>query len=143
MKRISALTLLVAAGFLTAGSAMAQQKAITADIPFNFNLNGRTLPAGHYTVESDFNTPNVLRLEDRKDSVHVIVMARPDTTDSQQRDNTIAFHKYGNEYFISSIRSVGSAMNCHLVPSKQEKWARAQKQEAALLTNNDVVIALN
>ena len=70
MKRIAAVTLIVAASFITAGSVLAQtHKEVAADIPFNFTLNGRSLPAGHYTIETDSSSPDVFRIEDRKDSV--------------------------------------------------------------------------
>ena len=142
MKRILALTLILAAGFLTAGSALAQQRnAVAADVPFSFVLNGRSLPAGHYTITADPNSPEVLRIDDRDDSVHIITMAMPASSE-RQTDNTVLFHKYGNQYFLSSIRVSGSSMNCHLTTSKQEKWAKAQTQEATLRVNDDVLIAL-
>lgn len=142
MKRISALTLLVAAGFLTAGSAMAQSNAVTADIPFNFSLNGRTLPAGHYTIGTDSSNPQILLVEDRDDSVRLMTMALPGV-DESQKNNTVAFHKYGNQYFLSTIRANGVSMNCHVATSKQEKWAKATTQAASLRVNEDVLIALN
>ncbi len=142
MKRILALTLILAAGFLTTGSAMAQlQNAVAADIPFSFILNGRLMPAGHYIIKADSDTHEVLRIDDRDDSVHIVTMAMPAASE-RQADNTVLFHKYGNQYFLSSIRVSGSSMNCHLTTSKQEKWAKAQTQNAALRINDDVLIAL-
>jgi hypothetical protein len=143
MKRIAEVALFVAAGFLTAGSAMAQNHEVKANIPFSFNLNGQTLPAGHYTIKSDSGSPQLLRLDDRADSVYTVVMARPDADRSQQ-DNTIEFHRYGNQYFLSSVRSSGASMDCHLVASKQEKWAKAAATQpvASVRTNDDVLIAL-
>ena len=141
MKRIAAISLILAAGFLTAGSALAQTNKAVANIPFAFSLHGRTLPAGHYTISTDFNTPNVLRVEDREDSVHIMAIALPGA-DESKKDNTLVFHKYGNQYLLTTIRASGASMNCHLQTSKQEKWAKAQKQEASLRVNNDVMIAL-
>jgi hypothetical protein len=141
MKNISAVTLILAAGFLTAGNAMAQTNKVAVDIPFSFSLYGRTLPAGHYTIASDVNTPDVLRVDDQQDSVHIMALASPGA-DESKKDNTLVFHKYGNQYFLSTIRSNGASMNCHLIPSKQEKWAKAQTQEASLRVDNDVMIAL-
>ena len=141
MKRIAAAALILAAGFLTAGTAMAQSHTVTASIPFAFSLNGRTLPAGHYIIESDFNTPDVLRIEDRQDSVYVVAMARHGADESQQ-NNTLAFHRYGNQYFLTTIRANGGSMNCHFTPSKEEKWAKAQTQDASLRLDNDVMIPL-
>jgi len=141
MKRIAAISLILAAGFLTAGSALAQTNKTVANIPFAFNLNGRTLPAGHYTLSTEVNAPNVLMVEDRDDAVHILTIALPGSEESS-KDNTLVFHKYGNQYFLTTIRANGASMNCHLATSKQEKWAKAQTQEATLRVNNDVLIAL-
>ena len=141
MKRIAAISLILAAGFLTAGSAMAQEQKVTANIPFAFSLNGRTLPAGHYTVASDSKNPELLSIEDRDDSVHILAVAQLGT-DESQKNNTLALHRYGNQYFLSTIRANGTSMNCHFMPSKQEKWAKAQTQVASLRVNNHVMIAV-
>src|SRR5579871_2193602 len=137
MKRIAAVSLILAAGFLTAGSAIAQERGVEANIPFAFNLNGRTLPAGHYTIASDSKTPEVLLIEDRQDSVHIMTMALPGA-DESKKDNTLVFHRYGNQYFLTTVRANGASMNCHIATSKQEKWAKAQKDEASLRIDNDV-----
>ena len=57
-------------------------------------------------------------------------------------DNKLVFHRYGNQYFLSEVRTTNGVMACHLSTSKQEKWAKAQTQEASLRVNNDVLIAL-
>jgi hypothetical protein len=55
----------------------------------------------------------------------------------------LVFHKYGGQYFLSEIRSEESAINVKLAPSKQEKRAKAETEQAGLRVNNDVMIALN
>ena len=141
MKHFAAVTLILAAGFLTAGSALAQTNKTVANIPFAFNLNGRTLPAGHYTLSTEVNAPNVLMVEDRDDAVHILTIALPGSEESS-KDNTLVFHKYGNQYFLTTIRANGASMNCHLATSKQEKWAKAQTQDASLRVNDNILIPL-
>jgi hypothetical protein len=140
MKNLTAIALFVAAGFVTAGSALAQDHKVTATVPFNFTVEGRTLPAGNYTIGSDANSPQLLTIADRKDGVTVMAITIPDA--SYGADNKLVFHRYGNQYFLSEVRSTNSSMRCHLATSKQEKWAKNQTQEASLRVNNDVLIAL-
>jgi len=59
------------------------------------------------------------------------------------KDNTLVFHKYGNQYYLSEIRSAGAAIDVHFPTSKAEKQARAHVQEAGLFVNDPVLIALN
>lgn len=142
MKRNTAITLILAAGFITAGSALAQQEhKVAADIPFKFTLEGRSLPAGHYIIVADEQHPNVLKIEDQQDSVNVMAIVEADSSEPR-KDNTLSFHRYGNQYFLSAIHVNGSSMNCSLAPSKQEKRVEAQMQSAALRVGDNVTIAL-
>jgi hypothetical protein len=140
MKNLTAIALFVAAGFVTAGSALAQDHKVTANVPFNFTVEGRTLPAGNYSIGNDVNSPRLLTITDRKDGVAIMAITIPDSGNAA--DNKLVFHRYGNQYFLSEVRSTNSSMRCHLATSKQEKWAKNQTQEASLRVNSDVLIAL-
>jgi hypothetical protein len=141
MNRISAIALFVAASFVTAGSAMAQDHQVKASVPFNFTVNGERLPAGTYTIGSDITSPRVVTITEREKKVHLMAITLPDSNGSGTT-NQLVFHKYGNQYFLSEIRCDSASMNAHLTTSKQEKWAKAQTQEADLRVNNDVMVAL-
>jgi hypothetical protein len=142
MKHITALALFIAAAFITAGKAIAQDYAVKATIPFNFTVDGRSLPAGNYTLGSDITSPTVLKIRDQAQHVHVMVLAMPNA-DERPKANVLVFHKYGNQYFLSEIRSDASAINFQLATSKQEKRARAQTEQAGLRVNDNVMLALN
>jgi hypothetical protein len=141
MKNLTAIALFVAAGIATAGSALAQDHKVTATVPFNFTVNGRTLPAGNYTIGNESNSPRMLTIVDREKGVALMAITVPDYSSSA--DNKLVFHHYGNQYFLSEIRTANSSMSCHLTTSKQEKRARAQLEEqASVPVNSDVLIAL-
>jgi hypothetical protein len=141
MKRIAAIALLVAASFLTAGSAMAQDHAVKATIPFNFTVGGSLLPAGTYTLRSETDSPTILRITDWEKGVRILTVVTPDWN-PQRQANVLVFHKYGNQYFLSEIRSQASSMNVNFSTSKQEKRAKAQTQLAGLRTSDDAIVAL-
>ena len=140
MKHITAIALFIAATFITAGKAIAQDYAVRATIPFNFTVNGSQLPAGNYTLGSDVTNPRILKISDRTQHVHVMALAMP-SADEKRKANQLVFHKYGNQYFLCEIRSQESSINVQLATSKQEKRARTETQVAGLPVNNDVIIA--
>ena len=143
MNRISAIALIVAASFVTAGSAMAQDHRAQATVPFNFTVNGNSLPAGTYTVGSESRSPNVITITDREKNIHMLAIAMPDSNTSGGA-NKLVFHRYGNQYFLSEVRCESASLNVELSTSKAEKRAKAaQTQEAGVRVNNDVMIALN
>jgi hypothetical protein len=139
MKHLTAIALLIAATFITAGKAIAQDYAVRATIPFNFTVNGNQLPAGNYTLGHDVTSPLVLRISDRSQHVHAMVLVLP--SDAKRNANQLIFHKYGNQYFLSEIRTENSGINVQLATSKEEKRARTQTEVAGLPVNNAVIIA--
>jgi len=142
MKHITAIALFIAATFITAGKAIAQDYAVRATIPFNFTVNGSQLPAGNYTLGSDVTNPRILKISDRTQHVHVMVLTMP-SADEKRKANQLVFHKYGDQYFLSEIRSQESAINLQLATSKQEKRAREETEQAGLRVHDEVMIALN
>jgi hypothetical protein len=140
MRYVTAIALFIAAIFITAGKAIAQDYAVQATIPFSFTVNGTQLPAGNYTLGSNVSSPSILSIRERSQRVHAMVLTMPSATESRKA-NQLVFHKYGNQYFLSEIRSDESAINVKLSTSKQEKKARTDTEVAGLPVNNDVTIA--
>jgi hypothetical protein len=68
-----------------------------------------------------------------------MVLALP--SDAKRNANQLIFHKYGNQYFLSEIRTENSGINVQLATSKEEKRARTQTEVAGLPVNNAVIIA--
>jgi len=141
MKNIVAIALFVAASFITAGNAIAQDHAVKATVPFNFIVNGSSLPAGNYTLSSDSTTPSILQISDREKGIHAMAMTLGSSSE-QPKANVLVFHRYGNQYFLAEIRSEASSMYVRLTPTKQEKRISAETQQAGLRTSDDVMVAL-
>src|SRR5260370_39459499 len=142
MKHITAIVLFIAATFITAGKAIAQDYAVQATIPFNFTVNGKQLPAGNYTLGTDVTSPRSLKISDRTQHAHALAMSMP-AAEEKRKSNHLVFHKYGDQYFLCEIRSQESSLNVELPTSKQEKRARAETEQAGLRVHDEVMIALN
>jgi hypothetical protein len=142
MKRIAAVALFVAATLITTGSAWAQDHAVKATVPFNFTLNGNTLPAGSYTIASDSTNAGTLSIRNRQEGVNAWVLGMIDSTNTGKAGQLV-FHKCGDRLFLSEIRYPYSSTKVRFPMSKMEKRAREHTLEAGLQVNNDVLIALN
>jgi hypothetical protein len=142
MKHITAIALFIAATFITAGKAIAQDYAVRATIPFNFTVNGSQLPAGNYTLGADVTSPRILKISDSTQHVHAMVLTMP-SADEKRKANQLVFHKYGDQYFLCEIRSQ-SSINVELPTSNQEKRARAETKVAGVpVHSSEIMIALN
>ena len=65
MKRINAIALFAMANLALAGNAFAQAHAVKANIPFDFTVSDRLLPAGNYTIKAESHNVIVLRNLDK------------------------------------------------------------------------------
>jgi len=140
MKRtIAAIALIVASIFITAG---VWAQSVKATIPFDFTVNNTSVPAGTYIISSTSTNQPVLRISDQK-HVYVLSAALPNGGNGG-KDTVLVFHQYGNQYFLSQIRSESPSMNLRLPTWNAEKMARTQTQVAAALpSSNDVIVASN
>jgi hypothetical protein len=147
MKRILAIALVLASTFVVAGTSSAQQHRVKATVPFNFTVGDFTLPPGTYTIDSTWNSPDVLVLRNWDTGIKVVTTGRSNQS-NPQGVNALVFHHYGNQYYLSQICSEGASMNIDFSATKAEKkawslvtWTQAQLGEP--IVNDRVLIALN
>jgi len=107
LKNFTMLSLVL---MLTAVSVCAQSdRSKVTNIPFNFIVGQKTLPAGEYTVEPNkrdsHNVWLVQRRDGRKSALFTTMPVRASET---QEKTKLIFHKYGDQYFLSQIWTPGS-----------------------------------
>ena len=138
MKRISAMALLSLASLLTAGSAMAADRA-QATIPFAFNVGDMVLPAGDYTIsDAGWRPSGVIELR-TADAKHAVLATAFNDDKKPVNAGELVFNKYGDKYFLSEVLCPAGGMNVKLTTSKLEK--RASINEAAVPTTTQVLVA--
>jgi len=94
------LTVLVWGPLLKAEDSLA-----VAKIPFDFQVNQTSLPAGTYTVIMDSNIVTI-RLRNESTGKSILVMAP--SRDSSNSEPRLTFHHYGDHYFLSGIYTDGN-----------------------------------
>ncbi|MGH9835632.1 MAG: hypothetical protein ACRD9Y_21645 [Blastocatellia bacterium] len=109
---------------------------LTANVPFDFMVNGKTLPAGHYTVEQG-NTQNtlVIRNLETKQAVGAITQNCEVGAGSKPQ---LIFRRYGNQYFLAQV--IGDANGSELPKSKAEREAaKAGRDNLAMNAEPEIV----
>jgi hypothetical protein len=102
---------------------------IHGNIPFNFSVGNRVLPAGNYTVSS-LSTQGVLKLQNHDHSAIAIMLLSSPVQASSEQKTKLVFHRYGGTYFLSQVwRGYGND-GVQLQPSKAER-ATAERMAAA------------
>ena len=135
MKRITAIALFTIASFVTAGIALAQDRAVQATVPFDFTVGNKLLPSGTYTITS----PSSHIVEVKNFDRHIALLVIVNPNDNHSGNGRLVFDKYGDQYFLHKILCQSAAINMDLPASKAEKRVRAQ--EAMLNSSNQVLVA--
>jgi hypothetical protein len=105
------LRILLAFGLLLGMAAGAHaQSLVVAEVPFDFIVSGIKMPAGTYSVDRVFaDNPDTLVIHsaDRKFSAFATAAAGGDAQSSA--NPKIVFHRYGDEYFLTEVRTSARA----------------------------------
>src|SRR6476469_4614271 len=95
-----AVMMIVAAG--ASAKAQSLDYRLTANIPFDFSVADKKLPAGKYWISRAQQSQGdmIVQIRSTKGNANVIRLTIPVNTLYPVRDAAVVFHRYGNEYFL-------------------------------------------
>lgn len=110
------LALYLAIGATLGGTAKASAEELRVTVPFEFEVNGKTLPAATYVIRGS--------LPNNKSALAFVgpgtgALAVANQVDTGVTGSKLVFHKVGGEYFLSDV--VGLEGTLHFAPTKAEK----------------------
>ena len=121
-KKFFAIT---AVSFLLVAAAAplaAQGPKLTANVPFEFTIAGKTMPAGEYEVWRSPSTAMVaLRGIDQRTSALSLVSGEPIESRDPASDTKLVFHRYGDRYFLRQVVNGYGAVAFVLPESRAER----------------------
>jgi hypothetical protein len=84
--------------------SFAQSIRLTANVPFEFTVGGRTLPAGDYSIRTGVN-PTIVQVQGTGAHTGVLSLSwRVDVQDKNPAAATkLVFNRYGDKYFLSEV----------------------------------------
>jgi len=120
LKTFTMLNLLL---MLTAVSVRAQsERSKVTNIPFSFIVAGKTLPAGEYTFEPNRrDSDKVWLVQSRDGHISALFSTMPVRSNETQEKTKLAFHKYGDQYFLSQIWTPGGNSGRELLIQRLER----------------------
>ena len=135
LKTFTMLSLLL---ILTAVSVAAQSdRQRFRDIPFSFNVGGKTFPAGEYTVGPNRRDYDKVWLVQSLDGhTSALVATIPVQAGDTQEKTKLVFNKYGDQYFLSQIWTAGGNSGRELIMPRQEReLAKSIEREKIVVIN--------
>ena len=132
-KAIKRLTILSLVSMFTLCAAVVSANAqlsypIKAKIPFDFSVGNKKLAAGEYRFSrlsgsSDNTMMLVSGLDSNTRVFHSTFAAQVLTP---KNESSLVFHKYGDQYFLEEIWTVGEQVGSQLPESRSERTLRGQ-----------------
>ncbi len=130
--RIVAIIVVLIAGTITSVRAQSS-KLGTVNIPFEFIVGQKTLPAGEYTVEPNRrDSENVWLIQSSAGHVSALFSTMSVRRSEAQENAKFVFHKYGEQYFLSEIWEAGGSAGRALTKSKRERSLEREREEIAM-----------
>ena len=135
-----AVMMIVAAG--ASAKAQTLDYRLTANIPFDFSVADKKLPAGKYWINRSQLSTGDLIIQIRSTDGHENVsrLTIPVITVNAMKDSSLVFHRYGDEYFLSEIWPAGGVTGRELPKSRAERELarKAQVNQIAAMKGPEV-----
>lgn len=139
---LSIFTTLVLFATLVAASASARtSRSLVVQIPFDFNIAGKTLPAGKYVVErSTLASAEGLSLRSVDRNLGAFVLTSTVQSNWRQSDSRLVFNRYKGQYFLSQFWTSGEAIGRELIKSDRERTVEGELSKAGAKAERVAII---
>jgi hypothetical protein len=133
VKGLTMLTLLVTLALVaTAATANGQNRStLKTNVPFEFIVGDKALPAGEYSVSSIGIGHDALAIQATNASDNAVRLVNT-TARPAEKSSTLVFHRYGSTFFLSEVW-IGGEGQGQLLKSRQE---RAIERELSRVAGN-------
>ena len=124
---------------LTVSSVLGQsgRQTVTVNIPFNFTVGEKTLPAGEYVLQRNKRDSDTVWVIKNDNGAVAVFLTRPVRNNNTQQETSLVFHRYEDNYFLSEFWTAGSNTGREINVSDSErgldKALAAKRQEHILI----------
>jgi hypothetical protein len=97
-------------------------RLLVANVPFNFYVKGKALPAGAYRIEATQVGGSVaLKIQSADGQITAIVPARLATAKAIHPESRLVFNRFGDQYFLSQVLGFEENATYALLKSRAEE----------------------
>jgi hypothetical protein len=125
MKKQTLYRIAVSVLFLLFGSmpasAQSSQSIMSIQIPFEFQINEKLLPAGKYIIRRDQQMPQLMLIQCPEKNIWMAVHTIPHSLLQQSLRGSLVFKEYGEKRFLTEVKLPGRHDGYSLIKSKAER----------------------
>jgi ABC-type hemin transport system ATPase subunit len=132
MKKVAKQAMVLGCFFVVAVVvSSAQTVGLRVDIPFNFNVAEKVLPAGHYLILApQGQTLKILG----PNGAAAIAMTNPVSGRRAEGPGAVAFNCYGRRCFLSQFWTARTETGQEVAKCRMEKELATEKEQLAVIT---------
>ena len=123
LKGLTMLMLIMVLALATAVASAHAQPAnkVVADIPFEFSVGYKTLPAGAYSVKILAAAGDALMIQSADGQTSALRLSQPTEEIKANTHARLVFHRYGERYFLAEVWTGAGRVGRQLLQSQEER----------------------
>jgi hypothetical protein len=128
LKGMTMLLMVVALSLVAAvvsANGQSSQRQV-ANIPFNFTIGDKNMPAGRYDVSQVTSGGEAIRVRDTQGTRSAIRLSNLMVKTNPTERAKLVFRRYGKSYFLAEVWSAGYANGRRLLKSDGEEAAKSE-----------------
>jgi hypothetical protein len=114
------VTLALAAAVVSA-NAQATANKVVANVPFEFSVGYKALPAGSYSVQSIISAGNGLLIQSADGKISALRLSEATPQIKEKSQARLVFHRYGERYFLAEVWNGVDNTGRQLMKSQEER----------------------
>jgi hypothetical protein len=112
---------------LFAAAQLSRDTKLVTNVPFDFMVANKAVPAGEWILQSASDGARTLLLNNVDAKAALFSGASAQITKQPAGASALVFHKYGDRYFLAAVKLEGSKTMYRIAESKAEAEMLAQK----------------
>lgn len=132
---LSLVVTLTIAGYADAARMM-------VNIPFDFTVGNKSLPAGHYTVARINGAVENLAIRSTEKGASATALTYGGKSVKAEAAAKLVFHRYGNTYYLAEVWEAGSDAARQLPQSRAERDLQKRRSNLAENTAQPEIVTI-
>jgi hypothetical protein len=134
LKGFAMVLMIVGVAVATAMTSNAQSNRVAADVPFEFIVGSKTLPAGSYVLAPATNNGAAVTIRTRQGKTMAFRLTNNIQGKINESNPRLVFRRYGQTYFLAEVWH-GDLYGSELTKSSRER--KLQREQEAIASRTD------
>ena len=115
------VTLALATAVISANAQSANSNKVVDNVPFEFSVGYKSMPAGEYSVQTIASASDGLLIQSADGKISALRLSDAIQTSKDKPKARLVFHRYGDRYFLAEVWNGADNTGRQLRQSQEER----------------------